>query len=452
MRAALVALAVSLTAAAAEKDKEPEKSPTEEKSDAERIDSLEDKVKELEAALRRAEESLRAAQPVHVSGYADLGFFVPRGNGGAGVVEDFENETFPQYQGQYGWVFLGDLLAPVVNSRGEAADLGDLPGVQRYDSVHSHGAPGFIANELNLTVSAGLSEQLLATTSVNFVPRSGNDFALGDAFDVDIAQLEWIPFANGKTSFFVGKFDSVIGIEYRDRKPTNRFGVTPSLIARYTTGTPLGIKARTKLFPGDLLTIAAAITNGSSGQEQFHFYDEIDTNAGKTVSGRVSLKLQVPAPGGHTLGDLEVGASGEYGAQDRALDSSGILWFLGGDLLFTSPSGGVQVKAQVLRGMGAGRAVDQVYGLHLGSGGYLEADVKVTPMVGVLGRGEWRDAFVWLGSERAYVTKSWRGTLGARVTFNSHVTLKAEYLLNGEYYAGPQIPNDVFTSSLLLSY
>ena len=79
--------------------------------------------------------------------------------------------------------------------------------------------------------------------------------------------------------------------------------------------------------------------------------------------------------------------------------------------------------------------------------------MKVTPAVDVLGRGEWRDAFVWLSTERAYLTRSWRGTLGARVTFNSHVTLKAEYLLNGEYYAaGPQIPNDVFTSSLLLSY
>jgi hypothetical protein len=70
----------------------------------------------------------------------------------------------------------------------------------------------------------------------------------------------------------------------------------------------------------------------------------------------------------------------------------------------------------------------------------------------VLGRAEWRDAFVWLSDERAYLTKSWRATAGARLTFNSHVVLKAEYLLNGEYYAGPQVPNDVFTSSLLLSY
>jgi hypothetical protein len=106
----------------------------------------------------------------------------------------------------------------------------------------------------------------------------------------------------------------------------------------------------------------------------------------------------------------------------------------------------------VLRGMGEGRAVDGVYGLHLGSGGYLETDWKVTPLVGVLGRAEWRDAFVWLSDERAYLTKSWRATVGARLTFNSHLALKAEYLLNREYYAGPQIPNDVFTSSLLLSY
>ncbi|HEY8208938.1 MAG TPA: hypothetical protein VIG99_15715, partial [Myxococcaceae bacterium] len=225
-----MALAASLTALGAEK----EKAATAEKTDEDRVETLEDKVKELEAALRRLEESFRAAQPVHVSGYADFGFFIPRGNGGAGTVQDFGNAAFPQYEGQYGWVFLGDLLAPAVNSRGEAADLGDLAGVLRYDSVHSHGAPGFIANEVNLTLSAGLSDQLLATTSVNFVPRSGNDFSLGDFLDVDIAQVEWIlPFSGGKTSVFVGKFDPVIGIEYRDRKPTARFGITPSLISRY---------------------------------------------------------------------------------------------------------------------------------------------------------------------------------------------------------------------------
>ena len=85
------------------------------------------------------------------------------------------------------------------------------------------------------------------SASINFVPRTGNDFSLGDAFDVDIAQVEWLPTESQRTSIFVGKMDPVFGIEYRDRKSDRRFGITPSLIARYTTGTALGIKMRTKL-------------------------------------------------------------------------------------------------------------------------------------------------------------------------------------------------------------
>src|SRR4029079_8451779 len=100
----------------------------------------------------------------------------------------------------------------------------------------------------------------LATASVNFAPRTGSNFNLGDFFDVDIAQLEWMPTQSQKTSIFVWRFDSVIGIEYRERKANQRFGITPSLISRYTVGTALGLKLRTKLGPEDLLVIAAAVT------------------------------------------------------------------------------------------------------------------------------------------------------------------------------------------------
>ena len=82
----------------------------------------------------------------------------------------------------------------------------------------------------------------------------------------------------------------------------------------------------------------------------------------------------------------------------------------------------------------------------------------ITPWLGVLARGEYRDAFVWQGdpsapegANRAYLTKSWRGTLGTRVVFNDRIVLKAEYLRNGEYGGIPEIRNDVFTSSLVFS-
>jgi hypothetical protein len=422
------------------------------------LDDLRQRMYDLEQQLDQTRQIATFRRPiVNVNGYVDFGFFVPEGNG-AGIIADsgpVAQRYYPQYANQYGWVFLGDLLAPAVNSRGEVADLGNFPGTDRFDGIDSNGAPGFIVNEVNLTLTAALAQNMLATASVNFVPRTGYDFRLGDFIDVDLAQLEWLPLQSGRLSVFAGKFDSVIGIEYRDRKANQRFGITPSLLARYTTGTPLGVKARAKFFDNERIVAAVAVTNGTSTTEQFHFYDEVDANAGKTVSGRLSIK---PFPF-----DLEIGGSGLYGAQDRALDSQHPVWFVGADLL--AHFGGLDVKAQWLIGRAKGET-DQVYdpahrpyGLDLKNGGYLELDWMITPLIGVMGRGEFRDALVWLGNpaapegaDRLYVTKSWRATLGARVVVNEHVVVKAEYLHNGEYGQVPQIPNDVFTSSLLLMY
>jgi hypothetical protein len=409
---------------------------------------LAERVHDLEQRLEQTRQVTLGRQPrITLGGYIDLGFFVPQGDG-AGIIRDQGNTYFPQYAGRYGWVFLGDLLAPTVNSRGEAADLGDAAGVERFDSIHSGGAPGFVANEVNLTLTSALGDSALASASINFVPRTGSNFALGDFIDVDLAQLEWMPTKSQRTSIFVGKVDSLIGIEYRERKAAQRFGITPSLIARYTTGTALGLKFRSKLGPEDLLIIAGAISNGSNTTEQFHFYNELDTNAGKTASGRLALRPPLPF-------EVEAGVSGSYGSQDRARDSRGAMWFWGVDL--QAHVSVLDFKAQYLRGSAPGSPADDVYGLKLHGGGYAEADVMITPMLGALGRAEFRDAFVWLGdatsapgAERAYLTKSWRATGGVRLAFSDRVVMKAEYLFNREYGGVPQIANDIFTMSLLL--
>jgi hypothetical protein len=397
----------------------------------------------LDARLRQTEELVKNQRPTLVlGGYIDFGFFVPTGNG-AGYVQDFSHAAFPEYRDRYAWVFLGDILAPAVNSRGEVADLGDAPGVDRFDSINSRGAPGFALNELNLSLRSSLGTSAIVSGSVNFTPRTGSDFRLGDSFDVDLAQIEWMPTQSQRTSIFAGKIESVLGVEYRDRKSNNRFGITPSLIARYTTGPALGLKLRTKFGADDWLVVAAALTNGSNTTEQFHFYDELDSNVGKTVSGRLSVRLPVG-------GGVEVGLSGSFGPQDRARDSAHPMWFVGPDLL--AHFGRLDVKAQFLTGRSDGEQVDEIYGLRLHGGGYLELDAMLTPAWGVLGRIEYRDALVWQGSDRAYLTKSWRGTLGLRWVIAARATLKAEYLHNGEYGDIPSVRNDVFTSSLVLSY
>jgi hypothetical protein len=283
------------------------------------INDLRERMLDLEQRLDQTRQVATARRPiVSVSGYVDAGFFATQGTG-AGIIQDSGAagaRAYPEYMNRYGWVFLGDILSTAVNSRGEAADLGEFAGIDRFDSVNSNGAPGFIINEVNLTLNAALSSSALATASVNFVPRSGHDFNIGDFVEVDIAQLEWMATRDGRTSIFVGKFDSVIGIEYRERKASQRFGITPTLMARYTTGTPIGLKVRSKFLDGDRIVVAAALTNGSSTTEQFHFYDEVDSNAGKTASGRLSVK---PAP----ALDLEIGLSGEYGSQESGARQPG---------------------------------------------------------------------------------------------------------------------------------
>jgi hypothetical protein len=388
------------------------------------------------------------------SGAIDFGFFIPMGNHGAGWIEDLgDHRAFPAEANRWGWVFLGDIFSPAVNSRGEPADLGNAPGVTRDDGIHSHGAASFVINEVNFAATANAGDNLLGTASFNVVPRSGANFSHGDAIELDLAQVEWLPTASGKTSIFAGKMESVVGIEYRERKAAQRFGITPSLISRYTTGTPLGLKLRHKIGDEHQLVIAVAVTNGSSVVEPFHFYDEIDSNNGKTVSARLAARSR-------GVLEWEVGASGSWGAQDRAFDSRNSLWFAGLDALVHV--GRLDLKAQWLIGRGKGETdrlyeeAHRPYGLHLSTGAYLEGDLMLTPWLGVLARGELRDARVWLGDpdapgggERLYITKSWRVTGGLRLVFNARTILKAEYLKNGEYGGVPTIPNDVFTSSLV---
>jgi hypothetical protein len=343
---------------------------------------------------------------------------------GTGFRRDIGHTMFPA-RNNVGWVFYGDLLATQVNSRGDVADLGQAPGVDRFDSVHSGGELTFLVNELNLSISAGLGSSALFTSSVNFTPRAGGNFSLGDSFDVDLAQLEWMPTEDGKTSIFVGKVDSVIGNEYKTRKASQRFGITPSLVARYTTGTAVGVKARTLLL-GD------------------HFFQETDSNNFKTLSGRAAIRL---ALGSATF---EAGPSGQWGTQDGVPDNGGKMWFVGVDAELATPR--IDLKAQWLKGKAPGDEVTMTYGLDLKQGGYVEADVLVTSLIGVLGRAEFRDAEVQQGLARLYITKNWRATAGLRLSFSPNAILKAEYSHNGEYGGTPSIPDDVVTTSAVMAF
>jgi hypothetical protein len=414
-------------------------------------EDLQQQIDDLREKLKQSQEAQKEVSPLSINGYVDFGYFYPLGNKGVGWIRDTGNRTFPMYS-NYAWVFLGDILGSPINSRGEAASLGQAPGVDRFDSVDSNGAPGFIANEINLRITYQLAERALLRTSVNFAPRSPKqDFALGDFFDADLAELEYVVTDDGKTSIFVGKTLPVFGIEYKERKSDQRFGVTPTLVHRYTSESQLGLKLRTKLLR-DVLIFAGSVTNNSSSAEQFHFHSEIDRNSGKFLNGRLALSLPIGkmarAFEGHRL---EIGGSYEWGPQDRATDNGGKLWFAGVDLQYLSANFGL--KGQWMKGKAPGRAEDGAWLLDLHSSGYLELDWQLHPYVGIMGRAEQRDAVVILDPNlRVYVTKQRRYTGGLRVVFNPHIVLKLEYYKNVEYGGLPAIDNDMFTSSLVLAY
>ncbi len=428
-----------------------EDSPALSRSLEERIEELEAKSAELEQEVKQARELKIQGTPISFQGYVDFGAFWPIGNRGVGWTQDFGNHQFPEYRGKYGWVFLGDILGTAVNARGEPADLGDAPGVaSRFDSVDSNGAPGFIVNEVNVRTTVGLSSRTTLRTSLDFLPRSGDEFALGDFFDVDLAEVEWLATADGAVSLFAGKTMPVFGIEYKERKASDRHGVTPSLVYRYTSGSQLGLKVRAKLFD-ELLLLAASVTNGSPVIEAFHFYDEVDSNSGKTANARVALKLPMERLASELEGHaFELGVSGVVGAQDRALDSDEVFWLAGVDLEYRTLE--LDLKAQWMMGESPGRARDGAYGLKLNSSGYVELDWSFLPYLGVVLRGDLRDALVTLGTERAYLTKTWRFTGGLFADVSEHVVVKAEFLHNGEFGGIEEFENDILTSSLLLVY
>ena len=428
----------------------PEPSDDEASPAADRFATMEQEIAELKERMQQdQQERIKSVSALSFNGYVDFGYFAPIGNGGVGWIRDAGNVYFPQYS-KYSWTFLGDLLATPVNSRDEVASLGNAPGITRFDSIDSSGAGGFVVNEINLRPRYQLADNAIMRASVNFVPRTGSDFALGDFIEADQAELEYLPTQDGKTSIFIGKTMPVFGIEYKERRSDQRFGITPSLIDRYTSGPQLGVKVRSKLLD-DWLILAGAVTNGSSTTEQFHFYSEIDQNWGKTLNGRAAISIPV----GHLLRNddkIEIGVSGEWGPQDRATDDNGKMWFAGLDLQYVNAN--FAFKAQLIRGGSPGEpdAAQGVYGLQLHPSGYAEVDWQVLPQFGFILRTALRDAVVTLGTDRIYITKEIQYTAGARVVFNPHIVAKVEYLHNQEYGGIPSFLDDIFTSSLVLAF
>lgn len=435
----------------------------------ERVEALEAEGEELSEALDEATRHKPIEVPhlvvpdgvrLRLLGYVDVGLFGTLGDGVSYVrdpakVESRKLTSFPWLiplpergppdVASAPWVFFGDPWANAVNSLGESADLGlDRTNIARFDPIQSHGRPSFLINTVNLGLLGTVGPELLFEVSLNVLPRTGQLGAAGDLIDVDLAYVEYKPFADVDLSLFAGKIESVFGREYRFRKAPDRFGVTPSIIARYTVGSPIGVKVRGSLLEGALV-YNVALTNGSTLTEHFaHFYNEVDQNYFKTLSGRLSygrdLELGVPV-------FFEVGASGLVGPQDGQTSDAVIGWQAGGDLKLVLLA--FTLQAEYLRSVWPGGGIDGAASIEA-EGAYAEASYQFLPWLGAMVRLDVRRA-VLFAHPNLYLSDVGRATVAARFDLSWNVIGKIEYVRLQEL-SGPEIDDDVFTSSLILRF
>ena len=178
----------------------------------------------------KAEESLR------LTGYVDVGLVKATGNGSS--FSDRDTRTPLDYG--------VDAFAPAVNSRGEVASTdtnGRFTNAFLPRSVGIGSAPSFLLNTASADVRfqpRGLPVFLFAR--LQLMPRFTGQ---GDSTRVELQQAfgRVSPLKNHELAIFLGRFDSVFGMEYLENEANLRPGITPSLIARYTTGQGLGAKA-----------------------------------------------------------------------------------------------------------------------------------------------------------------------------------------------------------------
>lgn len=418
---------------------------------ADRMQQLEDRLAQLEddnAALERRVHDLGPLS-ARFSGYLDVGFFATTGDG-AGTRTDVGNVHFPEYAGIVpgSWVFMGDPLSTTINSRGEPADTGESRAVT-FDPIHSRGNSTFLVNALNLGLLVGVGDTASLIGSVDFVPR-GRDVSnpmglfVGDYLDVKLAYAEWRPaLEHVSLALQAGKFDSVLGREYRSLESTDRTGVTPSLICRYICGRPIGVKARVKALD-DALVLNVAVTNGGHGIEGFPFSNETDTNQFKTLAGRLSYLV---------ARRIDLGVSGAFGAQDLQSDDGVRQWHAGGDLHVDWRD--LELTAELVHGRANGKtsaiACDLAPCIHY-TGAYGSLSYRLTNRLEPYARVDWRDAVHRSGASFVYISQLVRFTVGVRAELGAHVIVKAEATHDRELGRLPQIPDDVLTTSLVVKY
>jgi hypothetical protein len=384
-------------------------------------------------------------------GYVDFGFANAGGNGTSFPAGDY------RLPADYGV----DTFAPAVNSRGDVASIdsggrftnGFLPR-----TVSIAGRPSFLLN----TVSQDLRYlpphvPFMAFARIQAMPRWGGDGAGNETvLLVEQAFGRVTPF-NGREFFITGgKFDSVFGIEYLENQANYRTGITPSLLARYTTGTTLGLKMFYRQQIGPLwsaLSLNAAATNGGTFVEALQPVDASLTGR-PVASARFGYELNLPRL------QIKAGASGLRGPRNDQFDREALLRMFGFDLRITVV--GLSLSGEYVdvdedegaggkqTGAGAYPVASRFYARGFWTQGAYTISISRGPLRAIVpyARYEQRRA----GFEGFRPITVARVTGGLRVDLWECLILKAELLVNQELAGAPVVDNNVFTTSAVYSW
>lgn len=405
---------------------------------------------EDEANQGYSPDESQAQDPIRFTGYLDVGFAKATGNGSSFRSND---DRVPLDYGN-------DAFAPAVNSRGEVASTdstgrftnGFLPR-----SVGIGSTPSLLLNTLSADVRVQpRNVPVFLFARLQLMPRL---LSTGDVTRVELQQAfgRLSPFKAHEFAVFLGRFDSVFGIEYLENEANLRLGITPSLTARYTTGHGLGAKAFYRLQVASLWSAFSVNLAGTTNGTRIEALVPVSASLTGAVVGSARLGYELNLQ----KVQVKLGVSGLYGPRNDVRVGPAKQLAIAGDLRVNAF--GFSLAGEILRlidepGAGALKVTGTTHA-ELASGfqvtggwarlGYTlpftsPAFTGATLYVRYDRRHGQFEGFTQLQTDRL--------TGGVRVDLFEVLALKAEVLLNRELAGAPLVDNDVFTSSAVFTW
>jgi hypothetical protein len=407
--------------------------------------------------------------PLVITGYVDVGFAKAQGDG----------TSFPA---SYATMppsgppdYFVDTFAPAVNSRGEAASIatppGTTPGGFLPRSAGIGGKPSFLINTADVDLRYTAPDlPIMIFTRLQVIPRlydpdASENIPAGEYTRLFLEQAfgRITPLKNAELAISVGRFDSVFGIEYLDNEANFRVGVTPSLVARYTTGQSVGIKA---FYRYQIIPASSAVSLNVSGTNSGTFVEALQ-GPSRSLTGQPVMTARLGYELNLARVSLKIGGSVEYGPRnDQSYSTDVPQTLLGVDVRLILPTfvlSGEYVHVTE-EDTGATPPADKLTGANLYPadlyefyvhGFWIQAaeelPLQIDPFrITLYARYEQRHA-EYPDFTGATILVD-RITAGVNVGLGENLQVKAEYLVNRELDGAPQVPNNVFTSSAVWTW